>query len=77
MDDGMCVSECVTPSTWKDDNEGDPQCSPCEASCATCSGGLPGDCLTCKVGETYLNPGGMCVADCGGAYWEDDNEGNP
>ncbi|WAR56261.1 hypothetical protein PtB15_7B107 [Puccinia triticina] len=41
------------------------RCSPCEASCETCSGLGPGDCLSCKAGD-ILQEGRCRASSCAG-----------
>ena len=41
-------------------------CTSCHASCDTCSGGAPQDCLTCAPGYAMDYALGTCVATCDG-----------
>lgn len=39
-------------------------CAPCHESCATCTGTLATDCVTCASSSPFLQPPGSCVASC-------------
>jgi len=62
-----CVSSC--PSNYYSDS--DNNCLPCDATCTTCNGGLPTNCLVCTLPRYFM--GGLCVYQCPSSYFGDNS----
>ena len=46
------------------DNSADEGCDPCDALCATCTGPLVSECLSCAADIFYLSSATTCYSDC-------------
>ena len=62
-----CVSQC--PSNYYIDSNNN--CVICDATCTTCDGGLPNDCLACTLPRYLMDS--TCMRQCPGSYFGDNS----
>ncbi|KAL4449882.1 hypothetical protein ABPG74_015001 [Tetrahymena malaccensis] len=65
-DNNTCGSGCKTSQYINGTN-----CTPCDKTCSTCSGGTAKDCKSCSVGYFYQN---QCLTQCPDQYYPDQSD---